>query len=67
MFDKYSIELERLYQTSERILDVLKSTVLDLKDKIEKELEQKRALKVLVALHLNFHQPADTTFLTETD
>ena len=64
VFDEYSIDLERLDQTPENILDVLKNAVLDLKDTIEKEIEKKRALKVVVALHLNFHQSADTTFRT---
>ena len=39
--------------------------VLDLKDTIQRELERKRALKVVVSLHLNFHQAADTSFLTD--
>ena len=63
VFDEYSIDLERLDQTPENILDVLKNAVLDLKDTIQRELEQKRALKVVVSLHLNFHQAADTTSL----
>ena len=64
VFDVYSIDLERLDQPPENILAVLKNAVLDLKDMIEKELEQRRTVKVVVALHLNFYQSADTPFLT---
>ena len=65
VYDEYSIDLEQVDQTSENILDVLKNAVMDFKDTIEREVEQKRALKVVVSLHLNFHQAADTSFLTE--
>ena len=38
---------------------------MDLKPTIEEEFEQKRALKVIIALHAAFHQATDPTFLTE--
>ena len=44
--DEDTVDLEKLEQTPDTILDVLKEAILDLNDIIEKELEQKRALKV---------------------
>ena len=38
---------------------------MNLKPTIEVELERKRALKVIVALHVTFHQATDPTFLSE--
>ena len=38
---------------------------MDLKPKIEDELERKHALKIVVTLHASFHQATDPTFLTE--
>ena len=65
MFDEYSIDLEQVDQTPENILDVLKNAIMDFKETIERGVQKKRALKVVIALHLNFHQAADTSFLTE--
>ena len=38
---------------------------MNLKSTIEVELERKRALKIVVALHVTFHQATDPTFLSE--
>ena len=63
--EEFTVDLEQLEQTPETILDVLKDAILDLKETIEQELEKKRALKIIVALHVNFHQSADLSFLTD--
>ena len=44
--DEYTLDLEEREQTPETIMDVLKDNIFDLQETIEKELEQKRALKV---------------------
>ena len=38
---------------------------MDLKPTIVVELERKRSLKIIVALHVTFHQATDPTFLSE--
>ena len=38
---------------------------MNLTPTIEVELERKRALKIIVALHVTFHQATDPTFLSE--
>ena len=63
--DEYTVDLKELEQTQETILDVLKDAILDLKETVEQELERKRALKIVVALRVTFHQSTDPTFLTE--
>ena len=63
--DEYTINLEEREQTPESIMGVLKDGVGDLKETVERELEQKRALKITVALHVIFRQSADPSFLTE--
>ena len=63
--DKFTINLEQLDQTPETIIDILKNNVMDLKSTIEVEMERKRALKIIVALHVTFHQATDPTFLSE--
>ena len=65
VMEEFTVDLEQLEQTPETILDVLKDAILDLKATIEQELEKKRALKIIVALHVNFHQSADLAFLTD--
>ena len=52
-------------QTPETIIDVLKDNVMNLTSTIEVELERKWALKIIVALHITFHQATDPTFLSE--
>lgn len=44
--DEYSVDLNEREQTPETILDVLKDSIAELRETIERELEQKRALKV---------------------
>ena len=39
---------------------------MDLKRIVEEELERKRAMKVVIALHAASHQATDSTFLTES-
>ena len=63
--DKFIINLDEIQQTPETIIDIFKNSIMDLKPTIEVELEQKRALKVVIALHAAFHQATDPTFLTE--
>ena len=59
------MDLEKIDQTPETILNVLKDNILDLKVTIEEELEKKRSIKIIVALHALFHQATDPTFLSE--
>ena len=63
--DKFTLDLEKIDQTPETILNVLKDSLLDLKVAIEEELEKKRSMKIIVALHVIFHQATDPTFLSE--
>ena len=63
--DKFTLDLEKINQTPETILNVLKDNILDLKVTIEEELEKKRSIKIIVALHALFHQATDPTFLSE--
>ena len=57
------MDLEKIDQTPETILNVLKDGILDLKVAIEEELEKKRLMKIIVALHVVFHQATDPIFL----
>ena len=63
--DKFTLDLEKINQTPETILNVLKDNILDLKVTIKEELEKKRSMKIIVALHVVFHQATDPTFLSE--
>ena len=63
--DKFTMDLEKINQTPETILNVLKDNILDLKVTIEEELKKKRSIKIIVALHALFHQATDPTFLSE--
>ena len=63
--DQFSTDLKKFTQTPETIIDVLKDNIVNLKPTIEIELERKRALKIIVALHVTFHQATDPTFLSE--
>ena len=63
--DIFTLDLEKIDQTPKMILNVLKYSILDLKVAIEKELEKKRSMKIIVALHVVFHQATDPTFLSE--
>ena len=61
--DQFRTDLKEFSQTPETIIDVLKDNIVNLKPTIEIELERKRALKIIVALHVTFHQATDPTFL----
>ena len=63
--DQFRTDLKKFSQTPETIIDVLKDNIVNLKPTIEIELERKRALKIIVALHVTFHQATDPTFLSE--
>ena len=63
--DKFTLDLEKINQTPETILNVLKDNILDLKVTIEEELEKKRSMKIIVALHVVFHQATNPTFLSK--
>ena len=63
--DKFTVHLQELDQTPETIIDILRDSIHNLKPTIEVELERKRALKMIVALHVTFHQATDPTFLSE--
>ena len=63
--DKFTVHLQELDQTPETIIDILKDSIMNLKPTIEVELERKRALKIIIALHVTFHQATDPTFLSE--
>ena len=63
--DQFRTDLKEFSQTPETIIDVLKDNIVNLKPTIEIELERKRALKIIVALHVTFHQATDPTFLSE--
>ena len=59
--DKFTINLEQLDQTPETIIDILRDSIMNLKSTIQVELERKRALKIIVALHVVFRQATDPT------
>ena len=63
--DKFSINLKKQNQTPETIIDIFKQNITNLTSTIERELEKKRALKIVVAVHTTFHQATDPTFLSE--
>ena len=63
--DKFTVHLQELDQTPETIIDILRDSIMNLKPTIEVELERKRALKIIVALHVVFRQATDPTFLSE--
>ena len=63
--DQFRTDLKKFSQTPETIIDVLKDNIVNLKPTIEIELERKRTLKIIVALHVTFHQATDPTFLSE--
>ena len=63
--DKFTLDLEKIDQTPNTILNVLKDGILDLNVAIEKELEKKQSMKIIIALHVVFHQATDPTFLSE--
>ena len=63
--DEYAVDLSAHEQTPGTIMDVLSDGIAGLKDTIEKEVEQKLGIKVIVTLVATFHQAADPTFLTE--
>ena len=64
--DKYTIKLNELVHTPETILYVMSNSVIDLKPTIEEEVERKRALKIVLALHVVFCQATDSTFLSDS-
>ena len=63
--DRFTLHLQELDQTPEAIIGILRDSIHNLKPTIEVELERKRALKMIVALHVTFHQATDPTFLSE--
>ena len=63
--DQFNTDLKQFAQTPKTISDVLKDNIVNLKPTIEVELEWKRALKIIVALHFTFHRATDPTFLSE--
>ncbi len=63
--DKHTLDLTKMDQTPETILNVLKDGISNLKVTIEEELEKKRSLKIIVALHVVFRQATDPAFLSE--
>ena len=63
--DKFIINFDESQQTPETVIDIFKNSLMDFRPTIEEELESKRAMKIVVALHASFHQATDPTFLTE--
>ena len=63
--DHFIKDLTQFVQTPETIIDVLKDNIKKLGSIIEVELERKRSLKIVVALHTTFHQATDPSFLSE--
>ena len=61
--DQFSTDLKLIAHTPETIINVLKENIMNLTSTIEVESERKRALKIIVALHVTFHQATDPTFL----
>ena len=57
--------MEAREQKPETIIDILRNSVSDLEATVQSELEKKRALKIVVAIHAIFRQSTDATFLTE--
>ena len=62
---EYRHNLENDMQNATNIFDNLKIAVFQLKDKVQEELVRKRAIKMYVSLHANFHLSSDETFITE--
>ena len=63
--DHFIKDLKQFVQTPETIINVLKDNIKKLESIIEVELERKRSLKIIIALHATFHQATDPTFLSE--
>ena len=60
----YRLDIADEEQDANNVLDVLKESVHQLKNKINDELTKKKALKFYVALHANFHLSHDESFTT---
>ena len=60
----YSVDLFSKEQSPENILDILRDGVDGFESTIIDELSKKVALKVSIALHVNFHQSVDPSFVT---
>ena len=61
----YQIKLEDEQQDAINIMDLLKTSVFEFKDKISDELDKKNAIKLYFSLHANFHLNSDPSFVTE--
>lgn len=61
----YQIDLENEEQNANNVMNVLKSSMFEFKEKILLELEKKNAIKLYFSLHANFHLNSDPSFLTE--
>ena len=61
--DPFITDLKQFAQTQDAIIDVLKDNIVNLTATTEFELERKQALKIIIALHVTFHQATDPTFL----
>ena len=59
----YRLDLED--ENQDDIFAVLKHAVFQLKNKVREEIMKKKAIKVYVSLHADFHLSMDTTFITE--
>ena len=59
----YSIDMLSVDQTD--ILKTLREYILSLRAKLDEALEEKRAIKYTVSIHVLFHQSIDKDFLTE--
>ena len=61
--DQFSTDLKQFALTLETIINVLKDNIVNLTPTIKVELEQKRSLKIIVALHVTFHQATEPTYV----
>ena len=52
-------------QHASNILDVLRNSVFQVKDKIGEELDLKKALKFYISLHANFRLSSDASFIID--
>ncbi len=65
VLEEFSIDLEKKEQSAENIFEVLRAGVYGYRRTIISMLQQKRALKIFLSLHVNFHQSIDPDFFTE--
>ena len=62
--NEYRPNLEDEQQDASNVLDVLKESTFQMKNRISEEVVKKRAVNFYLSLHVNFHLSTDVTLLT---